>query len=141
MQSKIEEERVREIASYIGTMQIASNRNGIAYRDWRKDFVGKRGLIQIHQLVDRPKQYVVYFYLTGGKFMHSSFGDLQIDGKKIELETKNSIYEFEIDPESTPEEFYSMLVANSQSYYWKALEILMASRESTRKSTKGGSEN
>lgn len=137
MQSKLESESVREITSYTGTMQIASNRNGIAYEDWRRDFVDKRGLIQIYQLVDRPEQYVIYFYLTGGKLMHTSFGNLQMDDKKIKMETKNSIYEFAVDPESIPEEFYSMLVANSQSYYWKELEILMTSREST----KGGSEN
>ena len=132
MQSKLESESVREITSYTGTMQIASNRNGIAYRDWRRDFVDKRGLIQIYQLVDRPGQYVVYFYLTCGEFMHTSFGTLQMDDKEIKMETKNSIYEFKIDPESTPEEFYPMLAANSQLYYWKELEIQMARRKARK---------
>lgn len=122
MQSKLESESVREIASYTGTMRIAGNRNRIAYRDWRRDFVDKRGLIQIYQLVDRPEQYVIYFYLTCGKFMHTSFGNLQMDDKEIKMETKNSIYGFEVDPESTPEEFYPMLLANSQLYYWKELK-------------------
>lgn len=137
MQSKLESESVREITSCTGTMQIASNRNGIAYEDWRRDFVDKRGLIQIYQLVDRPEQYVIYFYLTCGKFMHTSFGNLQMDDKEIKMETKNSIYGFAVDPENTPEEFYPMLAANSQLYYWQELEIQMASREST----KGDSEN
>ncbi|WP_373245559.1 hypothetical protein [Lacrimispora indolis] len=136
MQSKIEEERVREIALYTGTMRIASNRNGIAYEDWRRDYVGKRGLIQIQQLVDRLGQYVIYFYLACGKFMHTSFGNLQMDDKEIKMETKNSIYEFAVDPENTPEEFYPMLVANSQLYYWQELEIQMASRENTKGNSK-----
>lgn len=116
------------ISDYIGTMRIANNREGIPHENWRKDYVGERGLIRIYQFTDYPEEYVIYLYLRNGKFFRSSIGNLQVNDSRIRFETKNSIYEFEIDPKSKAEEFYPMLAANAQMYGLKELEIGLAHR-------------
>ena len=58
--------------------------------------------------------------------MHSSLGELQVDGGKIEIETNNSIYDFDIDPACVSKEILPTLIANAQIYFDSKMEINVA---------------
>ena len=97
MLTEEENRKMPVVASYMGTMLAANDMNGIPHKNWRKIFVTARGVIEIRQSDICPDEYVIYFYMRNGRSMHTSSGTFQIDGKKLRMETKNSIYEFELD--------------------------------------------
>lgn len=97
MLTEEENRKMPVVASYIGTMLAANDKMGIPHKNWRKIFVTARGVIEIRQSDICPDEYVIYFYMRNGRSMHTSSGTFQIDGKKLRMETKNSIYEFELD--------------------------------------------
>ena len=97
MLTEEENRKMPVVASYMGTMLAADDRNGIPHKNWRKIFVTARGVIEIRQSDICPDEYVIYFYMRNGRSMHTSSGTFQIDGKKLRMETKSSIYEFELD--------------------------------------------
>ena len=112
--------------TYTGIMRIASNRDGKPYKDWRGYYVDQSGLIMIFQSDSRPDKYAVYFFMPRGMYMHSSLGELQVDDGKIKIETKNSIYEFDIDPTCVPKEVLPTLIANAQIYFDSNMETNVA---------------
>ena len=83
-------------------------------------------LIMIFQSDSRPDKYAVYFFMPRGMYMHSSLGELQVDDGKIKIETKNSIYEFDIDPTCVPKEVLPTLIANAQIYFDSKMETNVA---------------
>lgn len=97
MLTEEENRKIPVVASYIGTMLAANDKNGIPHKNWRKTFVTARGVIEIRQSDICQEEYVIYFYMRNGRSMHTSSGTFQIDGKKLKIETKNSLYEFELD--------------------------------------------
>ena len=97
MLTEEENRKMPVVASYIGTMIAANDKNGIPHKNWRKIFVDARGEIKIRQSDICQEEYVVYFYMRNGRSMHTSSGTFQIDGKKLKMETKNSIYVFALD--------------------------------------------
>ena len=50
----------------------------------------------------------------------------QVDDGKIKIETKNSIYEFDIDPTCVPKEVLPTLIANAQIYFDSKMETNVA---------------
>lgn len=49
-----------------------------------------------------------------------------MDDGKIKIETKNSIYEFDIDPTCVPKEVLPTLIANAQIYFDSKMETNVA---------------
>lgn len=44
-----ENRKIPVVASYIGTMLAANDKNGIPHKNWRKIFVTSRGVIEIRK--------------------------------------------------------------------------------------------
>ena len=109
--------------TYKGIMRVASNRDGMPYKDWREHYIDQAGLIMVFQSDSRPDKYAVYFFLPSDEYMHSSCGKLQIQDGKIRIETERSVYEFEEDQECLTMVEGLIALENATLYFGEKLNL------------------
>ncbi len=76
--------------SALGILRKAEDKNGRKYMDWRIPYM------------DRYEKYQVYFFTSPaskcpGKYLHTTYGSIQVEDGSLTIRTKNSVYEFELD--------------------------------------------
>lgn len=82
---------------YPGYLRTAvDNSNGRAYRDWRRKYFQKPGVIVIQYLDSETDKGSAYLFLKDlpGEHLRTSIGDVQITDDTIQIKTVRSLYMF-----------------------------------------------
>ena len=75
--------------SALGILRKAEDKNGRKY-------------IMVYKSDSRYEKYLVYFFTSPasdcpGKYLHTTYGSIQVEDGLLTIRTKNSVYEFELD--------------------------------------------
>ena len=84
---------LREV--YPGYLRItADNNRGFAYRDWRRKYFQKPGVIVIQYLDSEQDKGSAYLFLKDlpGEHLCTSIGDVHITDDTIQIKTVRSLY-------------------------------------------------
>ena len=88
--------------SALGILRKAEDKNGRKYMDWRIPYMDQLGLIMVYKSDSRYEKYMIYFFTSPankcpGKYLHTTYGSIQVEDGSLTIRTKNSVYEFELD--------------------------------------------
>ena len=88
--------------SALGILRKAEDKCGRKYMDWRIPYMDQLGLIMVYKSDSRYEKYLVYFFTSPasdcpGKYLHTTYGSIQVEDGLLTIRTKNSVYEFELD--------------------------------------------
>lgn len=82
---------------YPGYLRMAADNNrGFAYRDWRRKYFQKPGILIIQHLDSEPDKGSAYLFLKGlpGEHLRTSIGDVKISDDTIQIKAVRSLYLF-----------------------------------------------
>ena len=96
--------------SALGILRKAEDKNGRKYMDWRIPYMDQPGLIMVYKSDSRYEKYQVYFFMSPasdcpGKYLHTTYGSIQVEDGSLTIRTKNSVYEFELDASCVSEKW------------------------------------
>ena len=79
------------------------------------------GLIMVYKSASRYEKYMIYFTSPAskcpGKYLHTTYGSIQVDDGALTIRTKNSIYEFELDASCVSEVDMILLLHTVNEYF------------------------
>ena len=80
------------------------------------------GLIMVYKSDSRYEKYQVYFFTSpasdcSGKYLHTTYGSIQVEDGSLTIRTKNSVYEFELDASCVSEVDMILLLHTVNEYF------------------------
>ena len=108
--------------SALGILRKAEDKNGRKYMDWRIPYMDQPGLIMVYKSDSRYEKYQVYFFTSPasdcpGKYLHTTYGSIQVEDGSLTIRTKNSVYEFELDASCVSEVDMILLLHTVNEYF------------------------
>lgn len=90
--------------------------------DWRIPYMDQSGLVMVYKSDSRYEKYQVYFFTNlasdcPGKYLHTTYGSIQVDDGALTIRTKNSVYEFELDASCVSEADMILLLHTVNEYF------------------------
>ena len=113
--------------SYLGYMRKAESlrHRGHLSHEWLVPFMDDWGLILVFQSDSQPELRIVYMFGKGGRYMHTSKGQLRMNGRVMQIETVRSLYEFELNPKCVPANFLRVMIGTADQLVGEDLELDM----------------
>lgn len=108
--------------SALGILRKAEDKNGRKYMDWRIPYMDQLGLIMVYKSDSRYEKYMIYFFTSPankcpGKYLHTTYGSIQVEDGSLTIRTKNSVYEFELDAHAVSEVDMILLLRTVNEYF------------------------
>ena len=108
--------------SALGILRKAEDKNGRKYMDWRIPYMDQLGLIMVYKSDSRYEKYMIYFFTSPankcpGKYLHTTYGSIQVEDGSLTIRTKNSVYEFELDASCVSEVDMILLLRTVNEYF------------------------
>ena len=108
--------------SALGILRKAEDKNGRKYMDWRIPYMDQLGLIMVYKSDSRYEKYMIYFFTSPaskcpGKYLHTTYGSIQVEDGSLTIRTKNSVYEFELDASCVSEVDMILLLRMVNEYF------------------------
>ena len=108
--------------SALGILRKAEDKNGRKYMDWRIPYMDQLGLIMVYKSDSRYEKYMIYFFTSTankcpGKYLHTTYGSIQVEDGSLTIRTKNSVYEFELDASCVSEVDMILLLRTVNEYF------------------------
>ena len=108
--------------SALGILLKAQDKNGRKYMDWRIPYMDQLGLIMVYKSDSWYEKYMIYFFTSPaskcpGKYLHTTYGSIQVEDGSLTIRTKNSVYEFELDASCVSEVDMILLLRMVNEYF------------------------
>ena len=80
------------------------------------------GLIMVYKSDSRYEKYMIYFFTSPaskcpGKYLHTTYGSIQVEDGSLTIRTKNSVYEFDLDASCVSEVDMILLLHTVNEYF------------------------
>ncbi len=108
--------------SVVGILRKAEDKYGNEYEDWRSPYINQPGLLLVCQSDSQPEKYSIYFFTSllcdcPGNWLHTTRGSIKEECDALTIRTKNSVYEFELDPGCVSPEEMPLLLLDVEAHF------------------------